>query len=48
MAKGTFQTKEGTIERNSATLHGGVISPVLANLFLLYIFDKWKTIHHPL
>jgi RNA-directed DNA polymerase len=47
MAKGTFQTKEGTIERNSGTLHGGVISPVIANLFLLYIFDKSKTIHHP-
>jgi RNA-directed DNA polymerase len=37
-----FQTEEGrVIERNSGTPQGGVISPLLANLFLHYVFDKW-------
>jgi len=35
-----FQTKEGIKERISGTPQGGVISPVLANLFLHYTFDK--------
>jgi RNA-directed DNA polymerase len=30
-----------TIERNKGTPQGGVISPVLSNLFLHYVFDKW-------
>lgn len=42
-----FQTKEGIRERTSGTPQGGVISPVLANLFLHYTFDKWMAIHHP-
>jgi RNA-directed DNA polymerase len=42
-----FQTKEGIKERTSGTPQGGVISPVLANLFLHYTFDKWMTINHP-
>lgn len=42
-----FQTKEGIKERISGTPQGGVISPVLANLFLHYTFDKWMTINHP-
>src|SRR5690625_5833329 len=33
-----FQTKEGIEERTSGTPQGGVISPVLANLFLHYTF----------
>ncbi|MDF2789912.1 MAG: RNA-directed polymerase [Neobacillus sp.] len=41
-----FQTKEGIQERTSGTPQGGVISPVLANLFLHYTFDKWMTINH--
>lgn len=46
--KAPFQTKEGTIlKRTSGTPQGGVISPVLANLFLHYTFDKWMTINHP-
>jgi RNA-directed DNA polymerase len=45
--KAPFQTKEGVIERTSGTPQGGVISPVLANLFLHYTFDKWMTINHP-
>lgn len=40
--KAPFQTKEGkVIERTAGTPQGGVISPVLANLFLHYVFDKW-------
>ena len=37
----------GIIERKSGTPQGGVISPVLANLFLHYVFDKWMERKHP-
>lgn len=37
-----LQQDDGTIlERNSGTPQGGVISPLLANLFLHYVFDAW-------
>ena len=40
--KAPFKMKDGSIvERMSGTPQGGVISPVLANLFLHYAFDKW-------
>ena len=45
--KTPFQTKEGMKERVSGTPQGGVISPVLANLFLHYTFDKWMSIYYP-
>lgn len=45
--KAPFQTKEEIRERTSGTPQGGVISPVLANLFLHYTFDKWMAIYHP-
>ena len=45
--KTPFQTKEGIKERASGTPQGGVISPVLANLFLHYTFDKWMSIYYP-
>jgi len=35
------------IERTQGTPQGGVISPVLANLFLHYAFDKWLQKHYP-
>jgi len=46
--KAPFQTKDGNlIERIAGTPQGGVISPVLANLFLHYTFDKWMERNYP-
>lgn len=43
-----FQDAEGKLtERAMGTPQGGVVSPVLSNLFLHYAFDKWMTMHHP-
>jgi RNA-directed DNA polymerase len=42
-----FQMPDGTIkERTKGTPQGGVISPLLANLFLHYAFDMWMASHH--
>lgn len=46
--KAPFQKPDGTItERSKGTPQGGVISPVLANLFLHYAFDVWMTREQP-
>lgn len=43
-----FKDKDGKlIERKAGTPRGGVISPVLANLFLHYVFDKWIKTNFP-
>ena len=41
--KAPVQLQDGSslTERNRGTPQGGVISPLLANLFLHYVFDKW-------
>lgn len=36
-----------TIERSRGTPQGGVVSPILANLFMHYTFDLWMTRTHP-
>lgn len=42
------ETNGEIIERTKGTPQGGVISPLLANLFLHYAFDKWMEINNPL
>ncbi len=42
------QHPDGTLEvRHQGTPQGGVISPLLANLYLHYTFDLWMKRHHP-
>ena len=41
------QADGGLVERDSGTPQGGVVSPVLANLFLHYVFDKWMERNFP-
>jgi group II intron reverse transcriptase/maturase len=46
--KAPFQMQDGAIvERTSGTPQGGVISPVLANLFLHYAFDDYMVKEFP-
>ena len=42
------EAKSGNLKaRNQGTPQGGVISPLLANLFLRYVFDLWMDRNHP-
>src|SRR3954447_24288005 len=46
--KAPMQTSDGQIlERGRGTPQGGVVSPILANLFLHYAFDLWVARHLP-
>lgn len=46
--KAPAQMQDGTsISRNKGTPQGGVISPLIANLFLHYGFDKWLERNFP-
>lgn len=46
--KAPFQREDGqVIERRAGTPQGGVISPLLANLFLHYVFDLWMKRNRP-
>lgn len=44
---GILQTDGIKVDRTSGTPQGGVISPLLANLFLHVAFDGWMEKHHP-
>jgi len=37
----------GVVQRTAGTPQGGVVSPLLANLFLHYAFDMWMTRNYP-
>lgn len=46
--KAPGQTRDGTlVERDKGTPQGGVISPLLANLYLHHAFDEWMERFYP-
>jgi RNA-directed DNA polymerase len=46
--KAPMELEDGTrVERSKGTPQGGVVSPVLANLFLHYAFDAWMAREYP-
>jgi RNA-directed DNA polymerase len=47
LASGIVQQDGNYIDRLTGTPQGGVISPLLANIFMHVCFDKWMEKHHP-
>jgi len=46
--KAPMEMEDGTqVQRGRGTPQGGVISPILSNLFLHYTFDLWMTRNYP-
>ena len=46
--KAPVKLTDGTLlQRDRGTPQGGVASPLLANLFLHYVFDEWMRRKHP-
>ncbi|MCU1291328.1 MAG: group intron reverse transcriptase/maturase, partial [Bryobacterales bacterium] len=46
--KAPFETAEGTqVPRERGTPQGGVVSPILMNLFMHYAFDIWMKRNYP-
>jgi group II intron reverse transcriptase/maturase len=46
--KAPVQLEDGSLEaRDQGTPQGGVVSPLLSNLFLHYVFDQWMQKHYP-
>lgn len=46
--KTPMQMPDGSLlEKTRGVMQGGVISPVLSNLFLHYVFDAWMKRNHP-
>jgi group II intron reverse transcriptase/maturase len=44
---GTLKENGEIEERQEGSVQGGVISPLLANVFLHFVFDKWMEKHYP-
>ena len=46
--KAPMQHSDGVLEeRKRGTPQGGIVSPLLMNLFMHYVFDKWMAVHEP-